>query len=280
LIITPICGASSRPEENSALAARTIMPSMSSLRSKTGLPECPADYGQPQGKNNSFIALDVETANSNISSVCQIALVWFVVGEPVEVWHSLVNPREPFAALNVSLHGIDAVAVQDSPTLTDVMRTVAAMLAGKVVASHMPFDRIALEKACSQHCIPQLTCFWIDTARVARLAWPRFAKRGYGLRSLASWHGIDFRHHDAVEDASTAGRILAHAVAETGISLERWLSYSTGSKSRSRKIVDKDLARGTRNSRLSSRYAAAAAERSLQLGRVFESEARACETLS
>jgi DNA polymerase III epsilon subunit-like protein len=162
------------------LLARTIMLSMSSLRSKTRSPECPADYGLPQGERNSFIALDLETANSNISSICQIALVWFVVGEPVNVWHSLVNPGEPFAALNVSLHGIDATAVQDAPSFKDIMRTVAALLEGRVVASHMPFDRIAIERACSQHCIPPLTCLWIDTARVARRAWPGSPKGGMG----------------------------------------------------------------------------------------------------
>lgn len=252
---------------------------MSSLRSKMRSPDCPADYGESHEKNDGFIALDVETANSNYSSICQIALVWFVVGEPVKVWHSLVNPKEPFAALNVSLHGIDATAVQGSPSFTDVMCTVATLLAGRVVASHMPFDRIALERGCSQHSIPQLTCFWIDTARVARLTWPRFAKRGYGLKSLASWHGIDFRHHDAVEDARTAGRILARAVADSGISLERWLNYSTTSKPRNRKIIDNDLARRTRY-RLPSRYVAAAAERSSQLSDVFESGAGPCETLS
>lgn len=262
------------------MLARTIMLSMSSLRSKTRSPECPADYGLPQGERNSFIALDLETANSNISSICQIALVWFVVGEPVNVWHSLVNPGEPFAALNVSLHGIDATAVQDAPSFKDIMRTVAALLEGRVVASHMPFDRIAIERACSQHCIPPLTCLWIDTARVARRAWPRFSKRGYGLRSLASWHGIDFRHHDAVEDATTAGRILAHAVAESGISLEGWLSYSTTSTSNSQKIVDNDRTRRTRYRGLSSRYAAAAAGRSSQLRRAVGSEVRPCEAKS
>jgi DNA polymerase-3 subunit epsilon len=252
---------------------------MSSLRSKMRSPEHAADCGLSEQESSSFIALDVETANSNISSICQIALVTFEIGEPVNVWQSLVNPGEPFAALNVSLHGIDAAATQDSPSFADVMCTVATLVEGRMVASHMPFDRIAIERACSEHCVPPLTCYWIDTARVARLAWPRFSKRGYGLRSLASWRGIDFRHHDAVEDASTAGRILAYAVAESGISLERWLAYATASRSRRRKIDDIP-ARGARYRRLSARYAAAAANHSAQPGRAFESELIPCKSKS
>lgn len=244
---------------------------MSSLRPKMRQSECAENYGLPQEADNGFIALDVETANSSISSICQIALVWFAAGEPVDTWHSLVNPGEPFAALNVSLHGIDAAAVRGAPGLTDVIYTVATLLSGKVVASHMPFDRIALERACSQHNIPRLTCSWIDTARVARIAWPRFAKRGYGLSSLALWHGIDFRHHDAVEDACTAGRILARAVADSGISLERWLSYSTSSKLHGRTAIDNGPARRARYHRLSLRDAAAVAKRSPQFSSAHES---------
>jgi len=252
---------------------------MPNLRPKMSSSECPASHRLPRGEDG-FIALDVETANADISSICQIALVWFAAGQPGDAWHSLVNPREPFASMNVALHGIDAAAVQYAPDFAGVMCAVSALLAGRVVASHMPFDRIAIERACSQHGIPPLTCIWIDTARIARLVWPRFAKKGYGLRSLASWRGIDFRHHDAVEDAGAAGRILAHAVAESGISLEGWLSYSKASKSSSRKIVDNDRASGNRYRRPPSRYAAGTAERSSQLGRAFESEPRQCETKS
>jgi DNA polymerase-3 subunit epsilon len=70
---------------------------------------------------SSFLALDVETANANISSICQSAVVRFEVGKAVNIWHSLVNPGEPFAALNVAIHGIDAGTVQDAPDFPGVM---------------------------------------------------------------------------------------------------------------------------------------------------------------
>lgn len=192
----------------------------------------------------SFLALDVETANGNISSICQIAVVRFEVGRAVDIWHSFVNPGEPFAALNVAIHGIDASTVQDAPDFPGVMCIISTLITGKVVASHMPFDRIALERASSKYRIPPIHCSWLDTAMVARRAWPRFARRGYGLKSVASWCGIEFRHHNAVEDAMTAGRILSKAIVDTGNSIENWLNESTVRRVNNRPIQVRDRQRG------------------------------------
>jgi DNA polymerase-3 subunit epsilon len=126
----------------------------------------------------------------------------------------------------VAIHGITEREVRHAPEPKEVMRTVSAMLGGQVVASHMPFDRIALQAAFFKYQISHVESSWLDTAVIARRAWPRFARKGYGLKSLATWCGIEFRHHDAVEDAVTAGRILSKAIADTGRSVEHWLHDS------------------------------------------------------
>jgi DNA polymerase III epsilon subunit-like protein len=185
----------------------------------------PADCG-PLFESANFFALDVETANADFSSICQIAVVRFEFGRAVDIWHSFLNPGGPFAALNVAIHGITERAVCHAPEPKEVMRTVSAMLGGQVVASHMPFDRIALQATFFKYQIPHVESSWLDTAAIARRAWPRFARKGYGLKSLAAWCGIEFRHHDAVEDAITAGRILSKAIADTGRSVEHWLHDS------------------------------------------------------
>jgi DNA polymerase-3 subunit epsilon len=171
----------------------------------------------------SFVALDVETANANISSICQIAAVSFVAGQVVDVCHSMIDPEESFAPINVMLHGIDATAVRDAPTFPMFMPKLASLLTGKVVASHMAFDRVAIQRVCSKYSVDPVRCTWLDTARVARRAWPRFAKRGYGLKSIASWCGIEFQHHNAVDDARTAGRVLVRAIVDTGIDVDEWI---------------------------------------------------------
>jgi len=185
-----------------------------------------------------FLAVDVETANTNPSSICQIAVVRFEGGIAVRSWHSIVNPGEPFAALNVALHGINENMVANAPDFPQIIDTLAEMLTGNVVATHMPFDRIAVQSALAKYCIEPVQCSWLDTAVVARRAWPRFARRGYGLKSLAAWCGIDFRHHDAVEDAMAAGLIFTKAMADTGTSVETWMVDSSVGSSDGSRIVD------------------------------------------
>ena len=77
--------------------------------------------------------------------------------------------------------------------------------------------------AANKYGYPPPGCTWLDTARVARRAWERFAKCGDGLANLAAELGIKFKHHDATEDARAAGFILLHAMVDTGLSLDDWL---------------------------------------------------------
>ena len=53
-----------------------------------------------------FLAVDVETANADYSSICQIGIAKFVDGELIERWVSLINPETYFDPFNTSIHGI------------------------------------------------------------------------------------------------------------------------------------------------------------------------------
>jgi DNA polymerase-3 subunit epsilon len=170
-----------------------------------------------------FIALDFETANADLSSVCQVGLVRFENGEPTETLSCLVDPDDYFSPINVSIHGIDENAVSGAPKFTHLHSQVYQWLQGNVVASHSFFDRSVLKQAESRHQLPTCECTWLDTTRVVRRAWPQYARAGYGLKNLATDFGIDFRHHDAAEDARATGLILVRAIRETGMALEEWM---------------------------------------------------------
>lgn len=62
-----------------------------------------------------FIAIDVETANPDLSSICQIGIVYFKGGIVKHSWQTLINPEDYFDAMNVSIHGIDEYAVKKAP---------------------------------------------------------------------------------------------------------------------------------------------------------------------
>jgi len=172
---------------------------------------------------NPFVAVDVETANADMASICQLGVVTFENGTVVDSWGTLVNPQDYFDGVNVAIHGIDEHDVQSAPTFTDVATRLRHTFAGSVVASHMPFDRVAIAKACDKYDLSNIECTWLDTARVVRRAWPRFSRRGYGLANIASWLGIEFKHHDAEEDARAAGLVLMRAVTESGLGVDEWV---------------------------------------------------------
>ena len=170
-----------------------------------------------------FIALDVETANADLASICQIGIAHFSGGCFAEKWESLVDPEDEFDSMNISIHGIDESMVAGAPTFPSLGETVTQKLVDTVVVSHTPFDQTAIRSVFAKYGIEIPVITWLDTARVIRRTWLDLSRRGYGLAPVAERLGIEFRYHDAAEDARAAGEILLHAIRETGLSVDEWV---------------------------------------------------------
>ena len=171
-----------------------------------------------------FIAIDVETANNDAGSICQIGFARFADGVLIDNWAWLINPQTWFSSHNIAIHGIRAADVSQAPSWDAVYDEVAALLAGRIVVSHTAFDVTATARACARYDLPLLGAQWLDSARVARRAFARFARRGWGLASLSEHLSIEFDHHDAGEDARAAGLVVLAAVEASGRSVVDWLT--------------------------------------------------------
>jgi len=173
--------------------------------------------------NKRFVAVDFETANEDFASICQIGLAEFD-GSYIGGDCMLVNPEDEFSGMNISIHGITESDVVSKPTFPAVYDSLARTLSEKIVVCHTPFDRVALQQACTKYSLPIPKSTWLDTARVVRRCWPeQFARKGYGLRSVAAFHGIEYKCHNALEDARCAGEILLKAIAQGGLSVDEWI---------------------------------------------------------
>ena len=171
-----------------------------------------------------FNAIDVETANADRASICQIGIVHVRGGRVVDRWQTLVNPEDWFDPWNVSIHGIDERDVRKSPTLPEVRDELRRRLRGSVLVSHTSFDRVAFERAMTRYDLEQLQVTWLDSARIVRRAWPdRYGQRGYGLKNVANDLDVSFAHHDALEDARAAAEIVLHACVAADTDIEGWL---------------------------------------------------------
>lgn len=200
-----------------------------------------------------FCAVDVETANPDVSSICQIGVVQFRDGEIAGEWSTLVNPQAHFDPVNTAIHGIGDQDVESAPSFSLVADELFHRLDGDVAVCHTHFDRASILRACAKAGLREPTCIWLDTARVARRTWiDAPPSGGYGLRSVCAHLSIDFRHHDALEDARAAGLVFLEACNTTSTDVKGWidrveLPIAGASKPRSEKITREGDADGPLN---------------------------------
>ncbi|MDP2211858.1 MAG: exonuclease domain-containing protein [Candidatus Aquicultor sp.] len=180
-------------------------------------------YAQEIEAKMEFVAIDVETANADMASICQIGLARYRDGLLAEEWKTYIDPEDYFDGINVSIHGIDESMVAGAPVLPKITDQLYGFLDNRVVVCHTHFDRVAIRQASDKYLIRHPDCTWLDSARVARRTWEKFAYAGYGLHNICEALGYDFKHHDALEDAKAAGHIFLAAVKQSGLDVESWL---------------------------------------------------------
>lgn len=173
-----------------------------------------------------FISIDVETANPDFASICQVGIAKYENGKLIDEWVSFVNPEDYFSPINIRLGGLDEQTIkkiESSPTIKDLSEKIYDYLNNSIVVSHTSFDRVALDQAFKKHDLTPPEPIWLDSARVARRTWEEYSQSGYGLVNVCSRFGYTFKNHDALEDAKASAFILLKAIEESGLSLEEWL---------------------------------------------------------
>ena len=174
--------------------------------------------------NLTFNAIDVETANSDRSTICQIGIVHVRNGVIKQQVSLLVDPEAQFSGFNVGIHGIDQDTVKDSLTLPRLAPELRRLLDGTVLVSHTSFDRGALDGAMARYRLEPIRAAWLDSSLIARRTWPEKFGRKWNLALISGTLGIKFQHHDAAEDARAAGEIVLRACQHTGLDIDSWLN--------------------------------------------------------
>ncbi len=161
-----------------------------------------------------FIALDVETACSDAASICQIGLACVLPDNRIQTFSTLVNPDTRFDPFNIRLHGIGPEHVSGAPRFRDVFEDLFPLLSRHHLVQHSSFDKQAMTAACHSCGIEPPDFRWSDSVMIARRAWPALkGNGGHGLGNLKKVLNLQFRHHDAGEDARAAAMVVLHAEA-------------------------------------------------------------------
>ena len=169
-----------------------------------------------------FFVIDVETANLDNSSICQIGLAEFQGPELISTWESLVNPDQYFDPYLSKIHGITADQVIGKPLFKDLSNDIARKVEGRRLFHHMPFDKNAINRACDRCGLEIWRAKWMDSARLVRRAWIEFTQTGYALRKITKHLGIEYTAHNALQDAIATGKVINAAILQSSISLPEW----------------------------------------------------------
>jgi len=191
-----------------------------------------------------FVVVDVETACSRVSSICQIGIVGFRDGVETFAYESLIDPCDEFSSFNTRIHGISSDHVAGKPSFSHVHATIDRYLSGRITVAHSFFDKGALAAACRVHDRAPIETTWLDSVRVAKRAWPDLPS--HRLNVLTKFLGLRHKHHDALSDARAAGMVIVKAIDHTGIGLADWMAPANARRGPAPKAAKQGPLKGER----------------------------------
>ncbi|MBT9386283.1 exonuclease [Pseudooceanicola sp. CBS1P-1] len=158
-----------------------------------------------------FVALDVETANHDRASICQIGVACVRPDNTIETWTTYVDPKTSRWDFT-GLHGISGATVAGAPDFATLLPLLDSALKRLTIYQHSGFDRSAVRAAAEAAGAEEPGWIWQNSVTVARNAWPELTGNGgHGLASLKTHLGLSFDHHDAGEDARAAAEVVLRA---------------------------------------------------------------------
>lgn len=154
-----------------------------------------------------FVAIDFETANHRANSACQLAAVVVRNSQIVDEHCWLIRPpSNQFSRFNIAVHGIRPADVAGAPKMSGIWPELQPIIQQQVLVAHNArFDVSVLLSSLGEY---NIACHDFDfhcTRALARAAWP--GRPRYGLKPLGIWLGLQFKHHDALEDARVCAKI-------------------------------------------------------------------------
>ena len=161
-----------------------------------------------------FAAIDFETATAARDSACSVAVVEVVEGKLYDSYYTLIQPPEnKYNPFNIQIHGITREDTRYAPSFAKIWPELKKHLEGKVVVAHnAPFDMGVLGACLMRAGLPMPKFSYCDTVTISRKVWPKL--ENHKLNTVGSFLEIDFKHHNALDDARTCAAIPLKAGEE------------------------------------------------------------------
>lgn len=173
------------------------------------------------------VAIDFETANADRSSACALGIAIIEGHEIVSRESWLIRPPELyFDWYNTYIHGITEEDVADQPKFNKLWDKFRQYFEGRLVIAHnASFDMSVLRHILDRYRISYPRFNYFCTRVIAKRTWPKLVS--YSLPIVAGHLGIDFKHHDAEEDAAACAQVALQACSNVGVSSLEELAEKT-----------------------------------------------------
>lgn len=155
-----------------------------------------------------FCALDFETATHERNSACELGICVVEDSKIISTKTWLIKPPSfpYFNQRNIDVHGILPSDVKDSPTFDDIWDEVEEMMYGNLMIAHnASFDASVLRSCLDYYDLFRPKLNYLCSIQIAKKSWNYLPK--YGLKPLAEYHNIKFKHHRAGADAEVCAQI-------------------------------------------------------------------------
>lgn len=177
-----------------------------------------AQHAADRHAATTFAAIDFETANSRYYSACSLGVVMFEGGEPIDRKCYMINPGCRFDDMNVSIHGITPAQVADAPKFDALWPELLPIFRKYRIVAYSDFDAKVIRSLIRHYGLTAdgpLALDYFDVCQYARDNILGLAN--YKLPTVAEFLQIDgLKHHNAVSDAETCGKIYVRLYAERG----------------------------------------------------------------
>ena len=154
--------------------------------------------------------LDFETANQHFGSICSAGCAVLEDGEIVEKGEWLIRPHRRLDRMHgacYAVHGISWYDLRDAPEFSAVWPVLRRMLvnADAVVMHNAPFALGHLRGVLTLYGLPSVSFDYACSLALSRAFLPEL--ESHALDAVAAHFGIEFCHHDALEDAAACAAV-------------------------------------------------------------------------
>lgn len=162
--------------------------------------------------NNSFIALDFETACYSSLSACSLGLAVFESGTITESRHWLLKPADCGKFSFTKVHGITWNDVKNQQTLKDLWPELQPYFHDRMIVAHNAiFDMGLLKENLHHYHIEYPNYSYNCTLDLSRQHFPYL--ENHQLETICAHLSIEYGKHQAEADAISCGLIFQHLLA-------------------------------------------------------------------